>query len=168
MATLSHESSIFHAGNPLDSVEAVVSANEWPFDRQGDEELSVSVSGSWCDYHLGFSYTESQGTLQIACAYDARVPSQRRDQVYSLLALLNERMWLGHFDIWSEEGIPMYRHSILVRGGSAPTPQQIEDVIEVALAECERFYPAFQFVLWGGKNAPDAVAAAMLETQGEA
>ena len=42
------------------------------------------------------------------------------------------------------------------------------NLIEVAISECERFYPAFQFVLWGGKSAEEAIAAAMLETQGEA
>ena len=31
--------------------------------------------------------------------------------------------------------------------------EQIEDLVEIALSECERFYPAFQLVVWGGKNA---------------
>ena len=41
-------------------------------------------------------------------------------------------------------------------------------LVEVALKECERFYPAIQFVLWGGKGPSEAVAAAMFETEGEA
>ena len=45
---------------------------------------------------------------------------------------------------------------------------QIERLIEIAISECERYYPAFQFVLWGGKSADEAVAAAMFETMGEA
>ena len=44
----------------------------------------------------------------------------------------------------------------------------MEKLIEIALNECERFYPAFQFVIWGGKSPADAMAAAMLETMGEA
>jgi hypothetical protein len=36
------------------------------------------------------------------------------------------------------------------------------------LIDCERFYPAFQYVVWGGKSASDALAAAMIETVGEA
>jgi len=40
--------------------------------------------------------------------------------------------------------------------------------VDIAVAECERFYPAFQLLLWGGKSPDEAVAAAMLETVGEA
>ena len=32
----------------------------------------------------------------------------------------------------------------------------------------ERFYPAFHFLVWGGKSAQEAAAAAMFETAGEA
>jgi hypothetical protein len=56
----------------------------------------------------------------------------------------------------------------LVRGTRGPTGEQIQDLVETALSECERFYPAFQYVVWGGKQAPDAVAAAMIDIHGEA
>lgn len=158
----------FATGNPLDVVEEVVAANEWPFDRQGDEELSVSVAGSWCDYHLGFSFSPRQGGLQLACAYDIRVPPRRRIDVHTLLAHMNERIWLGHFDLWSEEAVPMFRHAVLTRGGDIPSQMQMEELIEIAITECERFYPAFQFVIWGGKTPAEAIAASMLETVGEA
>jgi hypothetical protein len=44
----------------------------------------------------------------------------------------------------------------------------IEDLLDTALVECERFYPAFQYVIWGGKSPSDALAAALVETMGEA
>ena len=62
----------------------------------------------------------------------------------------------------------MFRHTVLVRGGPALTPTQLEEMIEVSIGECERFYPAFQFVLWGGKAPDEAIEASMLETVGEA
>ena len=43
-----------------------------------------------------------------------------------------------------------------------------ELLVETAIDECERFYPVFQFVLWGGKSPKDARSAALVETQGEA
>ena len=36
--------------------------------------------------------------------------------------------------------------------------ESLEDMIDIALTECERFYPAFQFVLWGGKSPAEALA----------
>jgi hypothetical protein len=41
-------------------------------------------------------------------------------------------------------------------------------LIETAVDEIDRFYPVFQFVLWGGKSPKEAIAAAMVETRGEA
>jgi hypothetical protein len=44
----------------------------------------------------------------------------------------------------------------------------LEDLVDVALNECERYYPAFQYVIWGGKDPSEAVTAACLDPQGEA
>jgi hypothetical protein len=46
--------------------------------------------------------------------------------------------------------------------------EQAESIAEAALEECERFYPVFQFVLWGGKSPGEAISAALIETAGEA
>ena len=40
--------------------------------------------------------------------------------------------------------------------------------VEAAIEECDRFYPAFQFVLWGDKKPKDALAAALVDAAGEA
>jgi hypothetical protein len=45
---------------------------------------------------------------------------------------------------------------------------QAQTIIDVALDECERFYPVFQFIIWGEKSPEDALAAALIETHGEA
>ena len=42
------------------------------------------------------------------------------------------------------------------------------DLVDIALSECERFYPAFQFVVWGGKSPAQAIASAMIDPVGEA
>jgi hypothetical protein len=41
-------------------------------------------------------------------------------------------------------------------------------VLGSALDSCERYFPAFQFVVWAGKPARDALDAALFETSGEA
>ena len=47
-------------------------------------------------------------------------------------------------------------------------PRIVDALVDAALDECERYYPVFQFVLWGGKSPRDALTAAMVETEGEA
>jgi hypothetical protein len=97
-----------------------------------------------------------------------KVPANKRAQIYALLAMANEKLWIGHFDLWSEENLPVFRHALMLREGIGVSSELLEDLVDVAVTECERFYPAFQFVIWGGKPATEALAAAMLETEGEA
>ena len=154
--------------NPLDQIERIVSANEWTFDRRSDQEMAVQVPGHWCDFSLYFAWNEEVDAIHFTCALDMRVPSEKKAPIYELLSLINERMWLGYFGMWSEEGLPMFRHTMPLRGTRGASCEQMEDLVETALMECERFYPAFQYVIWGGKSAIEAIATAMIDTVGEA
>ncbi len=154
--------------NPLDIVEEIVTANEWPFERASDDELIVEIGGRWCDYRLYFVWQPDVGAMQFSCQFDMKVQAARRSAVNDLLAEVNARLWLGHFDVCTEENTPMFRQTMLMRGSRGASVEQLEDLVEIALSECERFYPAFQFVIWGGKSASEAVAAAILDTAGEA
>ena len=156
------------AGNPIDIVEEIVLANEWPHDRASDEEMVVEISGRWCDYRLFFVWQEEISAMHFSCSFDMKVPKGRRAAVYELLATVNEKMWLGHFDVCSDSNLPMFRHAILLRGALGASVEQLEDLVDMALTECERFYPAFQLVIWGGKTPDEAVTAAMIEPMGEA
>ncbi len=154
--------------NPLDVVEQIVEYNDWTFDRRSDQEMAVQVPGTWCDYSLYFAWNDGMGAMHFTCAFDMRVPMERRGPVFELLAQVNEKLWMGHFGMWADEGLPMFRHALPMRGIAEPTLEQMEDLVETALIECEKFYPAFQYVIWGGKTADDAISAAMIETAGEA
>ena len=69
-----------------------------------------------------------------------------------LLFLLRLRLFLG----------------LLLRGQDRVAKEQVEDMIEVAIGECDRFYPAFQLVLLADQSPAEALQAAMVETVGEA
>lgn len=85
-----------------------------------------------------------------------------------LLALVNEQMWLGHFDMWSQEGVIMFRHALVLAGGATASDRQCEAILDAALDAVERYYPAFQFVVWAGKTARESMDTALFETVGEA
>ena len=167
MATLNvlHETI---SNNPLDIVERLVERNDWAFDRRGDNEIAFQVPGTWCDYSLFFAWNDEVGAMHFSCAFDMWVPDDRRPFVHELLAMVNEKLWMGHFGVWADEGLPMFCHAMPLRGTRGPTLEQVEDLVDVAILECERFYPTFQYVIWGGNTASEAIAAAMVETMGEA
>lgn len=154
--------------NPLDVIEEIVTANEWAFDRTSEDELVVEIPGRWCSYGLFFAWSEEHSALQFSCALDIKVPPVHRASLFELLATVNEALWLGHFDLQADDGTLVFRHTLLLRGVGGASVEQLEDLVDIAVSEGERFYPAFQFVIWGGKSANEAVAAALLDTVGEA
>ncbi len=54
----------------------------------------------------------------------------------------------------------MFRHSLLLAGGAVPTQPQCASMMKCAVDACERYYQAFQFVLWAGKSARESLDAA--------
>lgn len=154
--------------HPVDVVEHLAATNDWAFDRDDEDEISISVSGAWTDYHIAFTWLRDLETLHISCAFDFKANDRRRAEIKALIAAINEQLWVGHFDLWPKEGVVMHRHGLLLRGGAQPTDSQCAALLDNALATCERYYQAFQFVLWAGKSAPEALAAAAFETVGEA
>ncbi len=156
------------AEHPVDVVEQLASTNDWSFDRDDEDEICISVAGRWTDYHVAFTWLADLETLHVSCAFDLKTPDRRRAEIASLIAAINEQLWTGHFDLWPKEGVVMHRHGLLLVGGAQPSGQQCAALLDSALAACERYYQAFQFVLWSGKSAREALEAATFETKGEA
>ncbi|MBK5197978.1 MAG: YbjN domain-containing protein [Methyloceanibacter sp.] len=156
-----------HFTNPVDMVEHIATIHDWTFERSAPDELTLTVSGTWCDYHISLTWRDDLEALHLACAFDFRVTKLRLNEIYRLMALINEQLWLGHFDLWKDDGMLLYRHGLLLAGAETHVGQ-CEALLKAALEACERYYQSFQFVLWAGKSAEEALAATMLETQGTA
>lgn len=154
--------------NPVDTFERIAAINDWAFERSGDDEITVSVGGGWCDYHVSFSWMEELEAIHLACAFDLKVTEPRKAEIIRLLSLVNEQMWIGHFDLWGSEGVVMYRQTLLLSGGAEANNQQVESLLSTAIESCERYYQAFQFVVWAGKSAQESLDSVLFETAGEA
>ena len=155
-------------GNPLDVVERMALTNDWSFERAGEDEIAILVRGKWADYRVSYTWMDDIEALHLACAFEFKVPDHCRTEVQHLLTLINEQMWIGHFDVWAKDGLVMFRHALVLSGGVTATDGQCEAVLSTALDACERYYPAYQFVVWAGKSARQALDAAMFNTVGQA
>jgi len=153
--------------HPIAVVEDVASDNNWSFERSGEDEITIVAKGEWTDYQLSFTWMGEIEALHLACAFDMKVPEPRLADVQKLIGLINEQMWIGHFDVWTQNGVVMFRHALVLAGVPA-SGRQCEAVLASALDSCERYFPAFQFVIWAGKSAREAMESAMFETTGEA
>jgi len=154
--------------HPVDQIERFAAHNEWAFDRDDEDEISISVTGGWTNYNVAFTWLADLEALHLACSFDLKVPQPRRTEILSLVSLVNEQLWIGHFDIWPGDGVVMFRHSMLLTGGAELNHRQCEAALSQAVMTCERYYQAFQFVVWAGKNARESLDSAMVETQGQA
>jgi len=158
------------ASAPIDMLEQYFAAHGWSHERSGDEEIVANYQGSWTQYELRAVWREEDRVLQFLALIDIRVPADKRPAIYETLGLINEQLWIGHFEMWASSGMLLFRHAALLdgQGEAALTLEQAETLVEAAIDECERFYPVFQFVLWADKSPQEAIAAALIETQGEA
>jgi hypothetical protein len=158
------------SGAPIEMLEAYYSAHGWTHERVSDDEIVATMDGSWTKYELRAVWREDDRVLQFLALPDIKVAHEKRSEMYETLGLINEQLWLGHFELWSSSGIVLFRHAALLDGQEDYhlSLDQVELLVETAIDECERFYPVFQFVLWGGKSPTEAIAAALIETRGEA
>ena len=154
---------------PIDMLEAWFEAHGWSNERVGDEEIVASTQGAWGSYELRGVWRDDDNVLQFLGFPDNTVSPHQSAAVYETIGLVNEQLWLGHFELWATPGTVLFRHAVLLDGDEPGLSlDQAETLIEAAVDELDRFYPVFQFVLWGGKSPRDAIAAAMVETRGEA
>ena len=154
--------------DPLDVVEHVLNAENLDFDRTEDGDLAFAITGDWKDYELWFAWRPEADCLQLCLSLDMRAAKSQRAASHHLISLINQRVWLGHFEVWTEDGEVIYRHAMSLPVGDKPTLAQAASMIDGAVEAADRFHPAFDFLLQGGKSPEEAMAACMFETVGSA
>ncbi len=157
--------------NPLDSVEDILAANEWVFNRAADDELSVQVTGRHGGvYDMQFVWQEEYGAMSLTCKMgDVTIADNQIEAAGHAMRKINANLWLGHFDFVEDERVPRFRHTCLFRGmHGASGAEHIEDLVDIALAECERFSAAFDLISRPKQADDQLLSLAMMDTTGEA
>src|ERR1700761_2637406 len=162
------EEDVDFALDPLDVIEHVLSAENLTFDRTEDGDLAFTLAGDWKNYDLWFAWRPEADCLQLCLSVDIKAPKARRNAAHGLLSLINQRVWLGHFEVWAEDGEVVFRHAMALPTGERPTLAQAASMIDAAVEAADRFYPAFDFVINGRKPPENTIAACMFETIGSA
>jgi len=151
MSNVEQRDEIFEdVSNPLDSVEEILCANEWIFDRMTEDELTVQITGKMGEYKLFFHWQEEFSAMKFICQYDIDVNRKAYDMASKTMTTINSGLWLGHFAFREGTEIPCFRHTTLFRGQIHTSgAEHIEDLVDIALAECERYYPVFDILSRG-------------------
>ena len=168
MDTTPSDDNVLLANDPLEVVEHVLAAENLAFDRTEDGDLAFTLSGDWKDYELWFAWRPEGDCLQLCLSLDMLVTGEeQRAAASELIAAINPRVWLGHFELW-DGGEIIFRHAMALMTGDQPSLTQAAAMIDIAMEGADRFYPAFDFMVRGSKSPKEAIAACMFETVGEA
>jgi len=157
------------AADPLDTVEAVIGSDDrFNCERAQDGDVHFSFRCHWGESVGYFSYRGELPALLFTLGFDIQAPKSRLQEAIRLAGLINENLWLGHFDVWSDDGTIIFRHAMPMIGRDEISIGEVQAMMAAAMDAAERFQPAFQFLILGGMSAEDASKAALFETCGEA
>ncbi|PRY21819.1 hypothetical protein CLV78_10890 [Aliiruegeria haliotis] len=154
--------------HPIDIVEALAEDNSWDFDRIADDQIAMAVEGQWRTYSITLAWSPFDETLRLICTFEMEPPEDRLGQLYEALNTVNDNCWAGAFTYWREQQLMTYRYGLVLAGGQMASPDQIDRLIGTAVMAAERYYPAFQLVVWGGQSPKDAMQVAIAEAFGRA
>lgn len=154
--------------NPIDIVESIFAERSFEFERRALNEVVVEVQGKWNNMLLFFAWEENMRCLHMSCLMDIESTIEDRSKIFELLALANEELWVGHFSYWTEQNMPVFKHSILLNDSENTLTEKISQVVDIAIRECERMYPVFKVVLTKGMPPKQALYPMLMETVGQA
>lgn len=153
--------------NPIDVVENIFSSRSFELERRSINEVVVEVQGKWNNMLLFFAWEANMQCMHLSCLMDIETKIENRSKIFELLALVNEELWVGHFSYWTEQNIPVFKHSVILNDGE-DIESKISQIIDIAIKECERMYPIFKVVLTKGMDPKQALYPMMMATVGQA
>ena len=154
--------------NPIDLVENIFSRKPFDVERRNINEIAIEIQGKWNNMLLFFSYEPNIRCLHLSCLMDIETTIEDRSKIFELLALANEDLWMGHFSYWTEQKMPVFKHSFILNNNESINEEKISQTIDVAVKECERMYPIFNVVLTKGMSPKQAMYPMLMETIGQA
>ena len=154
--------------HPIELVTRFVARQEWLVHKKQRDAILAEIPGQWSDYQLAVSWQDDDETMQVICRIDVQADATMLGELAMLAALLNQHLFIGHLALDMGTCELELRHTLALRGAGGATPEQIEDVVDILLGECEHCYPAIYEVANHGVMATDAADKAIFTTKGEA
>ncbi|PIL16267.1 prolipoprotein diacylglyceryl transferase [Puniceibacterium antarcticum] len=154
--------------HPIDIVEHLAEHHDWDFDRIADDQIAMTVEGQWRTYSITLAWSSYDETLRLICTFEMEPPTERLGNLYEGLNSVNDQCWTGAFTYWAEEKLMVYRYGLVLSGGQVAAPDQIDTLINAAVTNAERYYPAFQLMVYSDQTPRQALQVAIAEAYGRA
>ena len=153
--------------NPINVFEDIVISNNWAFERPIDDEIYVEAPTKYSNLIIQVTWLKKEQKIDIKASFYVKMDFSRNDEIYKLLNLINNSINSGHFQI-NENKYPTFRNSIIFKNMKNSKLDILKECLNYAILESEKFFPAFQLVLWAGKKAEEAILFMDFATEGKA
>lgn len=154
--------------DPIDMVETLAQHHAWEFDRVAEDQIAMALEGQWRSYALTLAWSARDETLRLLCTFELEPPAHRLPALFEMVNVANDQSWSGSFAYWSAQRLMVWRYGLLLSGGQMAGTEQIDAMVQGAVAACERYYPAFQLVAWADRKPEDAAKLAIAQGYGRA
>ena len=154
--------------HPIDIVEHLAEHHEWEFDRIEENQIAMAVQGQWRTYSITLAWSGFDETLRLICSFEMEPPNEKLKDLYETLNVANDRCWTGAFTFWEKQKLMVYRYGLVLSGGQIATAEQIDTMISSAVLTAEKYYPAFQLVVYDNQSPDSAMQVAIAEAYGHA
>ena len=154
--------------HPIDIVEHLAETHDWDFDRIAEDQIAMAVEGQWRTYSITLAWNPYDETLRLICTFEMEPPANRLPALWEGLNLVNDQCWAGAFSYWQEPQLMVFKYGLMLAGGQVAEPEQIDTMIAAAVMSAERYYPAFQLMVYTDRTAQESIQVAIAEAYGRA
>ena len=154
--------------HPIDIVQNIATHQDWEFQRIADDQIAMAFVGQWRTYSITLAWSDYDETLRLICTFEMEPPVDSLPALYETLNEVNDQCWAGGFTYWQEQALMVYRYGLILSGEQIASPEQIDTMISAAVLSAEKYYPAFQLVVYGNRSPKEALQVAIAEAYGRA
>ena len=158
----------FRNNNPIDFIEEFVLNDEIDKVRDSSDEIVIFSKGVWKNYDINFKWVSKKKIIEVSTYFEMSQKNRINKSIYSLISDVNKKANIGFFNYCTELNSIFFSYKISIKGQDFVSVEQIKNIINIVINECDRFFPVF-FVFFYKKQDPlHALDIALLDTVGEA
>ena len=140
-------------------LEELFAIQGWRYVRSEDNRYSLGFRIDCNRYDLVITFSDHNGVLSVYVRIPVQASAGSLGEVSEYIARVNWDMSLGCFELDFADGEIRYRLSSLFRN-RIPDSEDIHEMMDIALAMADLYYPGFGSIIYGGRSAETAAKEA--------
>ena len=153
---------------PIETAAELALFYNWDSDRINDNTISIYISGDWSQYSINIEWDGVDSVLKLIAVYEMDILKKRIQALNEAINEINYYCWTGFFTFDHEQKLMLWKYGLATEEDWFIDTDCLDNIIQTAIANCEKFYPCFQTVGWSDSNIDEAIQFAMPKSYGRA